>query len=173
VNKVFAFEPDKENYKILVDNISRNNISNIVTQNKAVAKDSGTKDFYKSKISPARHSFFSNPFLNGDGFLSKLIQVPTTTLSNILSDIDFCKLLKADIEGAEYEIFFNSPIEVLKKIKIFLIAYHNISKNYNGKTLEKFFSKLGFEVIKGNENVLSSQKTELIEGHLLILNPFI
>ena len=111
VKKVLAIEPDKENFEILNENISINNISNIIPINKAIASKNGNKNFFLSKLSPARHSFYTNPFLNGEGFLSDTTKVSTLSLASILSKIKRCKILKADIEGAEYDTFFNCPIE--------------------------------------------------------------
>lgn len=170
VKKVFAVEPDIGNYLTLLDNISRNNISNVIAINKAVAKKTGTKKFFQSKLSPARHSFYANAFLNNDGMSSEIIKVPTISLSTILSQMDSCKLLKADIEGAEYEVLFNCPAADLKKIQLFLLEYHNISEKYNKKAPELFFTKLGFQVISEHETVHSKQGPEFIGGNLLILN---
>ncbi len=174
VKTVFSIEADEENYRYLLENISKNKISNIVSIPKAIAKQDGVSFLYKSKFTPARHSLIRHPFLNGDGLISETQKVPTLSLSSLFKKIDTCKLLKSDIKGEEYEIFLNCPIKILKKIKIFLIEYHQISKKYNKKVLGDFFTKIGFEVIFGKEITYSDSKngSKMATGSMCILNPY-
>ncbi len=168
VKSVISIEPEEENYRYLCKNIEKNNLSNIQTIPKALAKEEGTKTFYKSQITPARHSLCLHPFLNGEGYLSQKVQVPTLSLPSVLEQIQTCKILKSDIEGAEYEVFLNCPVPVLKKIKIFLLEYHNLSEEKHKNVLVNFFQKLNFEVVFGKE---TTYKGKLSGGSLLVLNP--
>jgi hypothetical protein len=61
--------------------------------------------------------------------------------------IDKCDLMKMDCEGAEYEILYNAPKNILQKIKKISMEFHNIDdlKN-NDKELISFLRKSGFKV---------------------------
>ncbi|MBN2480079.1 MAG: FkbM family methyltransferase [Parachlamydiales bacterium] len=171
VNKVIAIEPDIENFEILKHNISSNNLLNITTINKAVSNKGKKIDFYKSHKTPARHSLYKNKFFNNNGLFSQKLEVKAISLPAILSSFEKCKLLKVDIEGAEYDIFFNCSKNVLKKINFFLIEYHNLSDKLNGKALEKFFKDLNFTTALGKEVDIKDSDTSITVGNLLVINP--
>ena len=173
VGQVIALEPEEENCEIFEKNIKENCISNVSILQKAIAKEKGDREFYRSLLSPARHSFFSNSFFNGFSFASEKILIPTTTLSEIFKDFKKCKILKADIEGAEYEVFLNSPPELLKRIQMFFIEYHNFSDSCTGNVLSEFFRDLGFVVTEGNQTTHRTRRGELTCGSLFIINPFL
>ena len=76
------------------------------------------------------------------------IKVQTISLNdfikkNKLKKIDF---LKMDCEGAEYEILYNLPKNVLNSIKKISMEYHNINETYNVTNLVAFLEKNDFEV---------------------------
>lgn len=60
--------------------------------------------------------------------------------------IDFCKLIKADIAGLEYEIFLNCPQKIIHKVGIFLIEYHKEVSATGKKILWELFSDYGYQI---------------------------
>jgi FkbM family methyltransferase len=115
--KIFCFEPIKENYELLVENINSNKIKNIIPFNLAVSKVSGSvKIFLNDDYSG--HSMF----LETNDF----VIVKSKSLFDIFSEnnIQECDFLKLDCEGAEYEIINSLTSEFLNKIKKSAIEYH-------------------------------------------------
>jgi FkbM family methyltransferase len=109
--KVFSYEPVKENLDLLKENIKINNLeNNIYASLFAVAGFSGKKKIYLDEKQSSRHSFYQRKVKN-------YFEVECTTLENIFKSnkIEKCDFLKTDVEGAEYEILFNTPEEILKK----------------------------------------------------------
>ena len=115
--KIFCFEPIKENYELLIENINSNKIKNIIPFNFAVSKTSDSvKIFLNDDYSG--HSMF----LETNNF----VIVKSKSLHDIFSEnnIQECNFLKLDCEGAEYEIINSLSPEFLNKIKKYAIEYH-------------------------------------------------
>ena len=115
--KIFCFEPIKENYELLVENINSNKIKNIIPFNFAVSKVSGSVKIFLNE-DYSGHSMF----LETNDF----VIVKSKSLFDIFSEnnIQECNFLKLDCEGAEYEIINSLSSEFLNKIKKLTIEYH-------------------------------------------------
>ena len=144
--KVYSFEPDTYNFKILSDNIQFNKINNIFPFNFAVSNSDNFIKLYCDENDFAAHSIHKK---TSDG-----INVKSVTLKNIFynNNIVRCDLLKLDCEGAEYEILMNTPKEIFQKIsKICMETDHftdekklneiiNQLHDFNFKTIKKQIS---------------------------------
>ncbi len=131
--KIFCFEPIKENYELLVENINSNKIKNIIPFNFAVSKESDSvKIFLNDDYSG--HSMF----LETNNF----VIVKSKSLLDIFSEnnIEECNFLKLDCEGAEYDIINSLPSDFLNKIKKSVIEYH--LADTHPKLLEQLIKKL-------------------------------
>jgi len=131
--KILCFEPIKENYELLVENINSNKIKNIIPFNFAVSKESDSvKIFLNDDYSG--HSMF----LETNNF----VIVKSKSLLDIFSEnnIQECNFLKLDCEGAEYDIINSLPSDFLNKIKKSVIEYH--LADTHPKLLEQLIKKL-------------------------------
>lgn len=112
--KVFAFEPDPENFALLKKNVDMNEIKNVVSEQKACSKKTGKTFLYRDQ-SPGRHTIYNRP----DG--TKYVQVEVTSLDdyfkNFKKNIDFIKM---DIQGSEGAVFqgMSSILKKNQKIKM-------------------------------------------------------
>lgn len=98
--RIYAFEPDPDNYRLLKNNIQRNGYTNVTALPLAVSARSGRSPFFLSRQGNDRHSFFPNP---NSIFREQCRSVETIALDDFVAstgwpDID---LVKMDIEGAE------------------------------------------------------------------------
>ena len=88
--KVFAFEPDYENFCLLKKNIKENNYQNIIAEKKAISDKTGEAKLYICEEHKGDHRIF----YSGDD--RKVSLVETTTLDDFFKnekiDIDFIKL---------------------------------------------------------------------------------
>ena len=131
--RIFCFEPIKENYELLVENINSNKIKNIIPFNFAVSKESDSvKIFLNDDYSG--HSMF----LETNNF----VIVKSKSLLDIFSEnnIQECNFLKLDCEGAEYDIINSLPSDFLNKIKKSVIEYH--LADTHPQLLEQLIKKL-------------------------------
>jgi len=131
--KIFAFEPIKENYKILESNKKLNNLSNIQSENCAISESTTKITLYQNN-DQAGHSKFvktDNP-----------IEVTSKSLNNFFKEkkIEYVNLLKLDCEGSEYEIIDSLEDEYFKNIEKMIIEYHLADSN--PELLERLENKL-------------------------------
>ncbi len=119
---IFCFEPVEENYRVLLYNITQNNLTNVRPFKSAVSKSESTITIYRNK-DEAGHSMYGSD--------STSIQVNSKSLKKIIDEnsIDRCDLIKLDCEGAEYEIIESLPLEYFKKISKMIIEYHFADSN--------------------------------------------
>lgn len=168
--KVYAFEPEPSNYRLLVKNIKANNYKNIISFQKAVSDSSGRIKLYISEEHKGDHRTYDP----GDG--RHAINIQAITIDNFCGNKIKPDLVKIDTQGTEFSIikgmektikrnseiiitceFWPSaiakcginPEESLKKLqhygfKVFLI-------NEKKKTIEPIDIKALMKMCKGNK----------------------
>lgn len=94
--KVFAFEPETENFSLLKKNIELNNIKNVTALNEAVSNSTGLAKLFLQ--TSALHSLLEN----GEG--QEFINVKTVSLDDFFNKSQKIDLIKMDAEGSEYLI---------------------------------------------------------------------
>jgi len=107
--KVLALEPLPYNYCLLESNLQDNNVKNVYPVKKALWRSSSKTLFLKGDHS-ANGKIINR--LNKNA-----IQVCTTTLQDIIDEYGRIDLLKIDIEGAEFDVFFNSETATFHNIR--------------------------------------------------------
>lgn len=139
--RVFIFEPLTENFAAIKKNIRLNRIKNIHPIQLAVASKKGTQKFY---VFDDENSGTSNLYKldNGHEIKVKTITLPEVIKKHKIKRIDFMKI---DCEGAEYEILFTLPKEIIDSIGKVSMEYHEGVTKYGRKDLLAFFKKHGFE----------------------------
>lgn len=150
--KVYSFEPSEENYNMLFENVKINNQDNVFCINKAVSNNPGKKPLFINTKNTGGHSFFK--YEGSEEEYKEGSEIETTSLYQFIKEnkINRIDLLKMDCEGAEYEILFNCPDEILKKIDKISMEYHNLDNEKNGLKMKEFLEKKGFQVIIKTKN---------------------
>ena len=150
--KILSFEPSKESFNVLKNNLKINNIQNVDVENIGVRSKSGASILYVDKNNEIGNSMFSND----ENLIKENVQV--TSVPEIIKKykIESIDLLKLDCEGAEYEIILELPITILNKIKRISMEVHKID-NFDINDIEKFLTKNNFQVKR--EYLLSESPT--------------
>ena len=139
---VFSYEPDKENYSMLLKNKFLNDADNIFPFNQAISAKKCTIDFFVAKLNAAGHSIYKTDS-------GKKIKVESISLKDIITTNNILKInyLKIDAEGAEYDILMNTSPEIMRKIDKIVLEYHDyLGTNYNHIDLKRFLKNNGFKV---------------------------
>lgn len=112
--RVYAYEPNPENHALLVSNAARNGLAaNVLPRPQAVAATRGRARF---------HPQWTCGRLLAEG----AIEVETVTLEDVFTrdGLTACDVLKADVEGAEYDIFPGASVETLQRIRYLTMEFH-------------------------------------------------
>lgn len=112
--KVYAFEPDPINFKILSDNISLNGYNNVILVNKAISNKNSEMIFYINKRDTANSSLYKQIEE------SEIIKIDTVTLNDFLKSTKV-KLIKMIVEGAEKKVL-EGATTILDNNNIILIS---------------------------------------------------
>ncbi len=143
--KIFSFEPSQENFSLMKENLRMNQVKNVVSKNVAIGGNTGLKNLYLSCDSH-NHSFVK--YVEN----MKETKVPVFSLENVFSKLVFksgfpkCDLVKMDCEGAEFEILASCSKDLLKKIDVFYIEYHEYLPEMRKEILKKILECNGFSV---------------------------
>jgi len=140
--RIIAFEPFRESYEILRENLLLNNIRNTITANLGVAGKRKKCRIYFDK----RNSSCNSTCIKSDNSA----EIRCITLEDIFRDykIERCNYLKIDCEGSEYDILFNTPDRIFERIDKIALEYHDdfIESEYTYKDLRELLEKKGFAV---------------------------
>lgn len=100
--KIYAYEPDLLNIKVLKRNIQENKVKNCTIIQKAVSNNTEPSTFYRI-LDPIQN--FSSGLTLNHNLPYKTFHIKTQKLSDSLKKIKKISLLKMDIEGGEYDVF--------------------------------------------------------------------
>jgi FkbM family methyltransferase len=145
-SKIFSFEPDPHNQRIMKQNLTDCGIFHVTLIEGAMGSAEGTLKLYGG--SEINRSIFREYAL-GNG--KEVAEVPVMTLAgwmqkHAIHHIDFLKL---DCEGAEYDILFGATDELLAKIKTISMEFHDMKKReMTGLRLAERLRKAGFTIVK-------------------------
>ncbi len=149
-SKVIVFEPEKENFLLLKDNIKLNSLEQKVQAvNKAVTNQNGYIDFY---ISDHNNTGVHSAHYQGPNKTKvETIDIKTIPQTYNIDKIDF---LKIDIEGGEHELFKLANQSFFNLVQYLVLEYHcqnHVKNKQSLNKLKKEITNLGFNIfeIKG------------------------
>ncbi len=133
-SRIIAFEPDRESFKLLEENIRINKLSDITPFNFALHVLEAETILYKKSVEPGS--------LNMSLFKSNDKPVAETVFSKRLSDYinDPVDMVKIDVEGAEVGILHDLiQNKKIKLVSTMIIEYHPTITNV---PIDKFITML-------------------------------
>lgn len=170
--KVISFEPDKNNFDLLNDQIRIRQLKNVETHNFAVSNISGYIDFY-SRNSNDIHSLG----MHNKGKVIQTSSVQAITLDSFWdSNSEKIGLLKIDVEGFEYEVL-NGSSKLLSMGLIEAILFEYSPKIHKLRKIPinapiSFLKKYDYKIFNINGAEISEDDLEGIKVcDLIALNP--
>jgi len=142
---VYAYEPFRESFELMQENILLNHALNVTAYPCAVAGSLGPMQLKTGAGVPVLYSTAMD-----DGHTGKHDAiVQATTLDRIFETlhVEKCDLIKIDCEGAEYEILFYTSPSTLQRIERICLEYHNGITKYTHLDLVTFLESNDFSVI--------------------------
>jgi FkbM family methyltransferase len=127
--KVYAFEPDKICFEILLKNIKENKLTNVVAKNLAVSDQIGKVKFIVDKDN------FGNSRL-GDGDKTILCD----SLDNILKNEKQIDLIKIDVQGHEPQVIAGAEKIIIKYSPILFLEFNGNNKMIS--FLKKYYKNI-------------------------------
>lgn len=120
--KIYAYEPNRQAYEVLLKNISNNGFENIIfPYNLAVFDRDDDKVAIPLRPSPYNEIKSENITDIENSELVYTITLCTIVNQNLINQVD---LLKIDCEGAEYRILFNTNSLIFSSIIDIRLEYH-------------------------------------------------
>lgn len=147
--KIYAFEPNKENYKKLVANLELNETKNVIPLNLGLWSK-------KDKLEFNTHGASSSIFFKlGKG--KEIINV--ISLDSL--GLDKIDLIKMDIEGAEIEALKGMK-KTLKNLNPYLsiASYYILKGHRTNEEVEKYLNKFGYGAYTGYPEHLTTWGTK-------------
>lgn len=144
-NRVYAFEPTPDSFDLLQENLRLNGIRNAQAFPEAVWSQTGN---LAVDTSPEEPSQFTSHAEEAPAKANGRVTVPAVALREVFErlGIECCDLVKIDCEGAEYEILFEVPDAVLRRIRRIVMETHDGATAYNHNDLAEFLKGKGFQV---------------------------
>jgi FkbM family methyltransferase len=141
--RVFAYEPVDSTFAQLQANIAANGLENRITAYKMGV--TGAREQRLITVG-AECSPFSSIYSEGNN--SDQQEIECLSLRDVFADngIEHCDVLKLDCEGAEYEILYNAPDDVLGRVGRLCLEYHDQPgrPDFTGAALVRHLQKHGF-----------------------------
>ena len=138
--KIFAFEPESSTYAQLEKNIALNGIQNVTPFKKAVGGRSGVATLYKASSNVGAHSIANTISKNTEN-----VEIVTLEEALKICGASHVNVLKVDIEGSEYELFENAPLDVLGRIDAIYMETHPVKGKGTDDIARKLYDA-GFTV---------------------------
>lgn len=117
---VYSYEPEKENFKLLLENTKLNRVENQVHCFKKAVGKIGKRKLYLTSNNSGMGSLYRKK--------GEFEEVETVTIQEVFKNISHCDLLKIDCEGAEYEFIKDIPFEKVDQISMELHIYKEKQK---------------------------------------------
>jgi FkbM family methyltransferase len=142
--RIYAYEPVGTTYGQLRHNVELNDLAGRVkTFNLGVTGRSERRAIH---VSPHGSPFSS--LYGGDGAATEEIDCVGLEAVFTENGIDRCDLLKLDCEGAEFEILYGAPDNVLNRVRRICVEYHEQADHpdFRGSALVEHLARHGFRL---------------------------
>lgn len=135
--EVYAYEPEKENFDLLIKNIELNGVQDKIHAFNLGIGNAGERELYIDRFNTGNTSFA--------GHIERVKERPVKdkatciTLEEAMKDIPYVDFIKFDCEGGEYEFIPNLTKEMADRIGAWSGELHFENHKLINDTLKKFY----------------------------------
>jgi len=146
--RVICYEPQPANFACLARNVAA--CLNVDAVCAAVSSRSGPIRLYHPQASSQSGRFSCKEDVSSE-LSTRFDEVVAVSLADLFAThrVDRCSLLKLSVSGAEYDILYNTPKDVLDRIDRIHGEYHDLRSHLPGarmQALGRFLRSNGFQV---------------------------
>lgn len=146
--KVYALEPDPVNFTVLLHNIQRHKLANVIPVRKAVAAATANLKFLSEGSIGSTLAHQSNRSTTGT-----VETVEAISLVDACATFGIPTFVKMDIEGAEIEVIAASQVFLREHpIQFAIDTNHYKNGELTSGDVEKLFRECDYEVLSSNES---------------------
>jgi FkbM family methyltransferase len=144
---VYAFEPEAEAYRLLLENIGMNGFDNILAMNTGIYSE---RKSLLLNVFDTDNTGLSSIYDRDDNKLKKRILIECVTLEEVFekNGIEKCGFLKMDCEGSEFPVLHGLPRKYFDRIDRIAMEYHEQPPQYTVEKLAAHLELMGFTVDK-------------------------
>jgi len=148
-SRVVTIEPSTRNITVLQSNIATPGLSQVTAVQGAVADKAGTLDLHVSKAhNCSLYADHAQALAPGKAMSTE--QVSVFSLADIVEQhgLETIDVMKLDCEGAEYPIIYNTPVEVLWRVRVIMMEFHDTKDaERDGLSMVRQLVAKGFRVV--------------------------
>jgi FkbM family methyltransferase len=139
IKNYFCFEPEKNNFNILSQNLIN---KNTYLYNFGLASKNKKTKIFVNKLNKSDNSVYLSNYVGVKNNLSKItLKDSNTIFKKIIGDKKINHIIyKSDTQGMDEEIFLNLDYKILDKIYLLILEISNFK--FLSKNLDKFLNKL-------------------------------
>jgi len=139
IKNYFCFEPEKNNFNILSQNLIN---KNTYLYNFGLASKNKKTKIFVNKLNKSDNSVYLSNYVGVKNNLSKITLKDSNTIFKKITDDKKINhiIYKSDTQGMDEEIFLNLDYEILDKIYLLILEISNFK--FLSKNLDKFLNKL-------------------------------
>jgi FkbM family methyltransferase len=146
-SRVLAFEPWRESFDLMQENLALNGVENVQAFAEAVAGRRGELLLTSPTGIEGQHRTTSDASGSGKPADASALRVPAVQLAEAFdrSGVAVCDFLKIDCEGGEYDILFHAGEAALRRVRHIAMEYHDGVTPWSHRDLVSFLEANGFE----------------------------
>lgn len=169
--KVYAFEPDPDNFRLLQENITLNNLDNVVIAiSQAVGDRNKKSNLYKSRLNYGDHMIDPDQIQYADVH-TLAGSVDTVTLDSVLANQKI-KLIKIDVQGSEVRVLQGAQQIIREQHPVIVMEYSPYHLNLHGvgpEVIYDFIDHYGYQsyIFESNSRILSRSDLVATTRYLL------